>query len=260
MLILQHTARIRGAALLCCLLNASVWAACEGWYHSPGWCTDPKTGLMYQEGSAPPVSQSPEERAAAQRRAEAAEYQRWLKQESQIIGKDSWGVVALAVLDKDGKVATNAVTGWRSREKTEQKALEVCKKSGGLDCRLLVTFKNTCVAIASTGWAHQGATPVAIARAGATKREAYNNAMRTCQALMDWDGSGHSCTLWGNVACSGWGWNDSNNHTPDLDQERLPVPPELAHIPLPEPDVDYEGYPNASPRGLAISTNGAVTQ
>ena len=186
-----------GLALFTLFLGGKVWAGyCQGdgvfLPNADGSGVCSYNGVTVPEGSAPPLSSlTPEERAVAQRRAEAAEYQRWLKQESQIIGKDIWGAVALAVTTtNENKVGSNSIIGQFSRAEAEQKVLANCKTGGGLDCRILVTFKNTCVAVADTGWAHQGATPVAIARAGATKREAYNNAMRACQALMDWDGSG----------------------------------------------------------------------
>ena len=223
MLILQHTARIRGAALLCCLLNASVWAACEGWYHSPGWCTDPKTGLMYQEGSAPPVSQSPEERAAAQRAAYDRQKALWQQKDFADRQREWWGAFAIDV--KDGKTArvvnnisdkdtenqgllSSLLTKTRSpKQRAEDEAMEACKQDGGTDCRVY-SYKNTCIAILAAYPANDKGLPVFTASFAPSKKEALDHAMQRCKAL-----EGASCQLWGYLSCSGYGWDNRNMYS-----------------------------------------------
>ena len=125
---------------------------------------------------------------------------------------DYWGAVALDAKEAIVTTRTNATKdnvkgkflGWfkpSPENDAKEGALENCKKAGGKDCQVILSYKNACVAVVYTGYP-TGTDPIAMVKTGKSTQEALSNAMAACEALPN-----SKCAPWSSKLppdCSGF--------------------------------------------------------
>ncbi|SEO82425.1 protein of unknown function [Luteibacter sp. UNC138MFCol5.1] len=87
---------------------------------------------------------------------------------------DSWG--SIAIDDDTGQAGT--ITGRRSREDAERAALHDCGLKGASGCKIVMTYRNQCAAVA---WGKAGGR---VAR-NPTENGAQDDAMEECKRNMN---------------------------------------------------------------------------
>ncbi|MET0548325.1 MAG: DUF4189 domain-containing protein [Xanthomonas sp.] len=99
----------------------------------------------------------------------------------------TWGAIATA---SNGDVGSS--TGKFSEQEAEDNALRLCSNFGNSDCKIMITYKNQCVAVVKAAEGRTGGKVVT----GGSEEKAKSEALRQCKKS-----SGAECSVVG-VDCS----------------------------------------------------------